>query len=202
MAAGVVVSRGSPGMAVFSSGSVRSRRKVVSPMRRAKAVTAAGPPSTFSSRLAAALSLYCMVAAHISFTVMPVARCFSATGECDTRSPLPTLTRRPSRLASVALRSSTAAASTSLKVLHSGKRSCARCCRRAPLPVWKPDTPRRPPQARSSSASCVSASDCAPFFGHALQAPASGVTAAASNRVRRWIRGFMCVRLSFREWME
>ncbi|MNY72552.1 hypothetical protein D3C86_2111340 [compost metagenome] len=55
-------------------------------MLRANAVTAAGPPSTFISRLAAGLSLYCTVAAHSSATVMPLARFFSVMGACGTRS--------------------------------------------------------------------------------------------------------------------
>ena len=89
MASGVVVSRGSPGMALLSSVSQRSSLKAWSPMERANAVTAEGPPSTFISRLAAALSLYWRVAAHRAETLMPWPRCFSVMGELGRMSLRP-----------------------------------------------------------------------------------------------------------------
>ena len=51
IAAGVVVSRSSPGMALFNSGSIRSRRVTRSPRARTKFVTPAGPPIAFRRRL-------------------------------------------------------------------------------------------------------------------------------------------------------
>src|SRR4051812_31036634 len=57
MAAGVVVSCGSPGGDRFSSGSLWSRRETLSPPDRQKPVSAAGPPLCASSRLAQVLSL-------------------------------------------------------------------------------------------------------------------------------------------------
>ena len=60
IALGVVVSRGSPGVASLSVGSLRSSRVMPSPRLRANAVTAAGPPKLASSRLAAVLSLSVM----------------------------------------------------------------------------------------------------------------------------------------------
>ena len=62
--AGVVVSRGSPGMAWLSSGSMRSSRVRVSPSERANAVSPAGPPKLASSRLPAVLSLSVIAASH------------------------------------------------------------------------------------------------------------------------------------------
>lgn len=82
MACGVVVSRGSPAMASFSVGSVRSSRVTVSPRLRAKAVKPCGPPWRASSRLAAVLSLSVTVPSHSSPTVMPTSPTrFSVTGE-------------------------------------------------------------------------------------------------------------------------
>jgi hypothetical protein len=57
IAAGVVVSRSSPGMALFNSGSIRSRRVTRSPRARTKFVRPAGPPIAFRRRLPAVLSL-------------------------------------------------------------------------------------------------------------------------------------------------
>ena len=57
MARGVVVSRSSPGRLLLSSGSMRSRRVVSSPMLRMNFVNASGPPMALSRTLAAALSL-------------------------------------------------------------------------------------------------------------------------------------------------
>ncbi len=76
-------------MAEFSSSSQRSRRNVVSPIERMKAVSPAGPPNSFSNKLAAALSLYCTAAADSSATVMPVVRYFSEMGDHGTSAFLP-----------------------------------------------------------------------------------------------------------------
>src|SRR5690606_14378772 len=62
MAAGEVVSRGSPGVASLRSVSQRSSRVTSSPMERRNVVTASGPPSASSTLLAAVLSLVRMVA--------------------------------------------------------------------------------------------------------------------------------------------
>jgi hypothetical protein len=66
IASGLVVSRGSPGNAVFKVGSSRSRRVRVSPVPRSQTVNASGPPSAVSSRLAALLSLHTIAAAQRS----------------------------------------------------------------------------------------------------------------------------------------
>ncbi len=81
MASGVVVSRRSPGTAVFSSGSQRSSRLTRSPSDRKNRVRPSGPPISRSRRLPAALSLYWIAAAHRSPTGIPVARCSSVLGE-------------------------------------------------------------------------------------------------------------------------
>lgn len=81
MARGDVVSVTRHGSALLSSGSQRSSRVTRSPIERQKRVTAVGPPSSTSSRLPAVLSLKRMVASQSSPTVMPVATCFSVTGE-------------------------------------------------------------------------------------------------------------------------
>jgi len=88
VAAGVVVSRGSPGIAVSSESSVRSSRVMRSPSARANAVTPAGPPSAASIWLAAQLSLSVTAASQISRSAIPVARCCSVMGECASRSAL------------------------------------------------------------------------------------------------------------------
>ncbi|MFV7813596.1 hypothetical protein ACLE5P_28055 [Klebsiella pneumoniae] len=65
-------------MAVFSVGSVRSRRNVSSPIARAKAVTPPGPPSWAINLFMAVLSLYCNAAALSSASVIVPLTCFSA----------------------------------------------------------------------------------------------------------------------------
>src|SRR3954470_12805624 len=81
IAAGVVVSRGSPGGERLSSGSLWSSREVVSPSDRQKAVSAAGPPIRAKSRLAQVLSLSSTIALHMSVTdIAPAARFCLATG--------------------------------------------------------------------------------------------------------------------------
>src|SRR5688572_4577781 len=87
-----------------------------------------------------------------------------------------------------------AAASIVLKVLHSAKRSVARCCTRAPLPVSSAATPSRPPTELSSAASCASADvACCAFADQAVQALASGSADAASRKMRRLAEGFICL---------
>ena len=84
---GVVVSRGSPAMAVLRSVSVRSRRVFMSPSVRSQRVSPAGPPCRLSNRLAAVLSLTTTAASLSARTVMPSASaCFSVTGEYATSS--------------------------------------------------------------------------------------------------------------------
>jgi len=82
MAAGLVVSRGSPGRASFSSVSRRSSRLTSSPSPRSQRVSPAGPPRLSSIRFAAPLSLRVIAASQSSATVIPPApACFSVTGE-------------------------------------------------------------------------------------------------------------------------
>ena len=81
MARGVLVSRGSPGIAVFSSISQRSNLVRSSPMERANSVMAGGPPIARNSRLAAALSLCCTAAAHSCASGMALPACGAVTGE-------------------------------------------------------------------------------------------------------------------------
>ncbi len=81
MARGEVVSVTRQGSALLSSGSHRSSRVTPSPIERANRVIAVGPPSSFSSRLPAVLSLKRMVASQSSATVMPVATWSSVIGE-------------------------------------------------------------------------------------------------------------------------
>ena len=57
MASGVVVSRKSPGIDEFNSGSLRSKRNEVSPILRAYAVTDFGPPNFRNNIFIAKLSL-------------------------------------------------------------------------------------------------------------------------------------------------
>ena len=71
IAAGVVVSRSSPGMALFNSGSFRSSLVVSSLTLRAKFVRPTGPPIVSSKRLPAVLSLCSIAAAHKAPSVMP-----------------------------------------------------------------------------------------------------------------------------------
>ena len=81
IAAGVVVSRSSPGIALFNSGSIRSRRVTRSPRVRTKFVRPAGPPMAFKSRLPAVLSLCSIAAAHSAPNVIPPSlRCSFVTG--------------------------------------------------------------------------------------------------------------------------
>src|SRR5689334_10624385 len=81
IAAGVVVSWGSPGGERLSSGSLWSRRETVSPVERQNAVSAAGPPDRASSRLAQVLSLSSTMALHMSeIDIAPAARFCLATG--------------------------------------------------------------------------------------------------------------------------
>ena len=151
IAAGVVVSRGSPGVASLSVGSLRSRRVTVSPMPRNQAVSPAGPPCSASSRLAAVLSLIVIVASHSAATGRPAApSCFSTTGDQLTRSSGVQVSRRSSRSSPASTAASTCAASSSLKVLHIAKRSSPRCPSVRPVPVSSANTPRRPPWRRSS----------------------------------------------------
>jgi Bacterial cadherin-like domain len=58
------VSRSSPGIALFNSGSFRSSLIISSPMLRAKLVSPPGPPIVSSKRLPAVLSLCSIAAAH------------------------------------------------------------------------------------------------------------------------------------------
>lgn len=90
IAVGVVVSRMSWPVTWLSAGSKRSSRVVVSPVVRRMAVKPAGPPISFSSRLAAGLSLVVCVASASAATAMPPrSRCCVVTGACDTMSALP-----------------------------------------------------------------------------------------------------------------
>lgn len=86
IARGLVVSVTRPGSAEFSSVSQRSSRVTGSPIERANRVTAVGPPSSRSSRLAAVLSLYRIATSASSATVMPSARCSRVWSEPATRS--------------------------------------------------------------------------------------------------------------------
>ncbi len=98
IAAGVVVSRGSPGRFSFRVGSTRSSRVARSPSPRANAVSAGGPPKLDSSRLPAVLSLTTTAASHSSDRVMPGGPVRDpVTGEYGTRSPPPITMRRSSR---------------------------------------------------------------------------------------------------------
>lgn len=74
MAAGVVLSVRRRGSAELSSGSQRSSRVTRSPIERLKRVTARGPPSSRSSRLAAVLSLSQTAASQSRSMVSPLAR--------------------------------------------------------------------------------------------------------------------------------
>src|SRR5438045_1000685 len=81
IAAGVVVSLGSPGGERLSSGSLWSSRETVSPVARQNAVNAAGPPVRASSKLTQVLSLSSTIALHMSATdIAPWARFCLATG--------------------------------------------------------------------------------------------------------------------------
>ena len=87
IAAGAVVSRSSPGMALFNSGSLRSSLVTLSPRLRAKLVKPAGPPIASSKRLPAVLSLCSIAAAHKAPSVMPPStRCAFVTGACSRMS--------------------------------------------------------------------------------------------------------------------
>ena len=70
MARGLVVSRGSPGVASLRLGSLRSSRVTLSPSERANCVKPAGPPIVCSTRFAAVLSLQSIAAAQRSASVM------------------------------------------------------------------------------------------------------------------------------------
>ncbi len=152
IAAGVVVSRGSPGTAPFSAVSQRSRRNRSSPAESAKVVTAPGPPSSRIIRFAAVLSLYCSAAAQISATVMPSPACWLANGEYGARSRPVNRMRCCSNPRSVALRFKIADAASSLKALQNASRSPARCMTATPVPVFRPATPIRPPDETSNAA--------------------------------------------------
>ena len=69
--AGVVVSRSSPGPALFNSGSLRSSLAMLSPRSRAKFVRPTGPPIAYNSKLPAVLSLCATAAPHSAPSVMP-----------------------------------------------------------------------------------------------------------------------------------
>ncbi len=85
MDSGVVVSRSSPGVALLSAGSSRSRRVCMVPMSRSHWVRPCGPPWRASSRLAAVLSLSTTVASHSSATVSPAPSAWaSVVGEYGT----------------------------------------------------------------------------------------------------------------------
>ena len=172
MAEGVVVSRGSPGIASLRMVSRRSRRLDASPSERANAVQPAGPPMRSSSRLPAVLSLSVITASHTSASVMPGAPVRSpVTGEYATRSSFANSMRCASASSPRSTRASTAATASSLKVLHIGKRSSPRWSMRRPVAVSRMATPRRPPCAFSSAARRASGS------------PAAGVAADARARV-------------------
>src|SRR5437764_14363570 len=58
IAAGVVVSRSSPGMALFNSGSFLSSLVISSPTLRTKLVSPTGPPILSNRRLPAVITLF------------------------------------------------------------------------------------------------------------------------------------------------
>jgi len=159
IAAGLVVSRGSPGANRLSSGSWRAQRVSASPCARRKAVSPAGPPTSGSSRLAAALSLMVSVARHRSRTLMSLPTWRVLAGEWWRMSAARTGTRRSSDSSPRPARCSTAAASRNLKVLHIGKRSSMRWPKRAPLAGCHRQTPSRPPLRFSSAAKSSVAAD-------------------------------------------
>ncbi|MNC46689.1 hypothetical protein D3C75_957160 [compost metagenome] len=142
---------------LFSSGSRRSLRVIVSPVARRNAVTAGGPPIAANNRLAAVLSLVINVARHRSRTVRSLPTWRRVTGACSRRSWVRTGRRRSSSAASRSACLSTVAASTLLKVLHSGKRSSWRWPRRRPPALSSRVTPSRPLHAFSSAAKSAAA---------------------------------------------
>jgi hypothetical protein len=172
IASGVVVSRGSPGAASLSIGSIRSSRVVRSPRRRANAFTAFVPPSKSISRLAAGLSLTVTIASHSASTlsVLPTAGCviracgtisFGRIGRCRSRLIL-------SRSAPCNM----AAASSSLNVLHIANRSPPRHDQRNPSSRSCTATPIRPPLARSMAATAAVITD-SPRSGRRIAGNAS-----------------------------
>ncbi len=163
IARGVEVSRGSPGVASLSVGSVRSSRVVSSPLRRRKAVTAAGPPTLASSRLAAVLSLTVTAASHSSPTLRPLPTCLPVTGAHSSRSACAMATRRSSLSWPASTRASTSAAASTLNVLHIGKRSSRRWPASAPVAVSSTATPSRP-ATEASIARHRSTPACPKFF--------------------------------------
>ncbi len=151
MAAGLVVSCGSPGGERFSTGSLWSRRVTPSPVARQKAVRAAGPPTRASSRLAQVLSLYSTAAWHISATdIAPRARFRRATGAYQSgRSAGPKDMICSSLSWPRSTRHRTRAAREALKLLHMTNRSSARQAILAPVARFSAWTPIRPPVSRS-----------------------------------------------------
>src|SRR5882724_6700407 len=151
IAAELVVSRSSPGMALFNSGSFRSSLVISSPMLRAKFVSPTGPPIVSNKRLPAVLSLCSIAAAHKAPSVMPPSlRWAFVTGAYSRMSFAPYDTNRSSFSCPPSTRFKITAAARNLNVLHIGKRSSDRLSRRLPLPVSSAATPIRAP-VRSST---------------------------------------------------
>ncbi|MNF86927.1 hypothetical protein D3C84_693780 [compost metagenome] len=127
IASGVVLSRGSSGMASLSAVSQRSSRVISSPNERINLVKPSGPPRVPRIMLAAVLSLMDMAASQSSESVMPSppTRC-SVTGEYVTRSSSWTTTLRFGSSFPASIRARRPAQANALNVLVMGNRSSAR----------------------------------------------------------------------------
>lgn len=126
IAAGVVVSRGSPSRDSFTDSSVRSRRVTPSPRERQNLVIPGGPPIVSRSRFAAVLSLRVKIASQRAPTFIVLPACGSVSGELNKSGPRGILTTRSRVSCWRSTRCSTAEASRNLNVLHIGNRSVAR----------------------------------------------------------------------------
>ena len=136
MAAGVVVSRGSPGRASLSAGSLRSSRVCVSPSARGSASGRPGRRSSRASGSPAVLSLRVTAASQSLGQRQPVpADVLSGDGRCSHQVALAEDDAAVQPLLLLVDAASIAAAARNLKVLHIGKRSSSRWPARRPLPV-------------------------------------------------------------------
>jgi len=153
MAVGLVVSRGSSAIALFSSGSIRSRRVTWFPRVRINAVKPAGPPIWANKRLAAALSLTAIAAAQRSPTVIaPSWTCACVTGAYSSKSLWLYAIDRFKSSVPESTRFRILAAKRNLKVLHMANSSEARCSSLRPVAVSSAETPSRTPIRRSIAA--------------------------------------------------
>jgi len=188
MAVGLVVSRTSPGSALFKSGSVRSSRVTGSPSDRMKLVTPAGPPTWASSRLAAALSLTSTAAAQRSPTESaPSLTWPRVTGAYSSKSLSVYRIERDNCSLPASTRLKVQPASRNLKVLHRGKSSAPRWLKVRPVPVSSAATPSFTPIPCSIAANLRSGESANVRKGLAKAKPARMRSAARRGKLFKFI---------------